>query len=296
MEKIKILLVGEDQDSAGILGAILGRQGEFDVIGPATSWAEMCYLLLAHSPQLALLDLESPAQGVLESIKIGRALSPDTRFVGLTDCSDPEEVAPSDLDATLTKRLPISQTLLSLTRLAKNPPSGESSPADEPGSQLPPGVAGSPGLTFLHMAAGKQGLETEEPSTAHIVALDTGRRNGKPSGAELWAGEPHGDPDGIIPTFDTINLQVGPFASFRTLAAFQNALNRLEGVMRVKVRRFYRGTLYASVQYSGILPLAERLTALSDFNPKVVADDAGNLHVSIELEGLPEIGAAPRLD
>jgi hypothetical protein len=107
----------------------------------------------------------------------------------------------------------------------------------------------------------------------------------------LWAGEPHGDPDGIIPTFDTINLQVGPFASFRALAAFQNALNQLDGVMRVKVRRFYRGMLHASVQYNGILPLAERLSALSDFKPKVTVGEEGTLHVSIEPEGLVLAGA-----
>jgi len=296
VEKINILLVGENVNSCSMLAAVLRHQGRYEVMGPATTWAEMCYLLLAHSPRLALVDLESPGQGVLESIRVGRRLSPETRFVGLTDGSGPKEGNLHDLDATLARALPISQTLQTLSRLVEEQPGQESGPTEKPGDQSPPRMAGSSGVALFPKAVGEQRWEPDPSSTPSPIALTAGRSNGGSGGADRWSGDPDGHPEGIIPTFDTINLQVGPFASFRALAAFQNALCRLEGVTRVKVRRFYRGMLYASVQYSGVLPLAERLTALSDFNPKVVADDAGNLHVSIELEGLPEIGAAPRLD
>lgn len=100
------------------------------------------------------------------------------------------------------------------------------------------------------------------------------------------ASEAHPIPDATIaegPQFlSSITLVVSPFGSFRALTAFQKALDRIEGVRSVKVRRFHKGTLYASVQYVGVIPLEERLKELVQFQPRVIASANGAIELRID--------------
>lgn len=258
LERTRVLLVGNDQDTCTLAALLLSQAGVFEVVGAATHWTEMANLLLAHAPQLVLLDLDSPGQGVLESLKMARLLSGRSRFVGLASGPKPHSERPVELDALLPKELPVDQVVAALggARREEQPPTPE-----DPSGERVAGAAGAPG-----------GAPAADPA------------DGKDSETEVWSPEfdtLSGEP---IPAFETINLEVGPFRSFRSLAAFQEALGRLEGVKSVKVRRFHRGTLYATVHYHGILPLAERLAALTQLKPRVVAEQAGSLQVRIDPE------------
>ncbi len=80
----------------------------------------------------------------------------------------------------------------------------------------------------------------------------------------------------------SITLVVSPFGSFRSLTAFQTAIEGLEGVRSAKIQRFHKGTLYQLVQYSGVIPLEERLKELTRFKPQVVASSNGSIELRID--------------
>ncbi|MCL5263791.1 MAG: hypothetical protein M1343_01115 [Chloroflexi bacterium] len=82
----------------------------------------------------------------------------------------------------------------------------------------------------------------------------------------------------------SVGLVVSPFGSFRSLAAFQKAVEELDGVRSAKVRRFHRGTLYQVVQYDGAVPLEERLENLVQFRPRVVSRSASSIELKLDLE------------
>ncbi len=238
----RVLLVGEDEDTCALTSVVLTQAAVFDVVGPARSWVELANLLLALSPQVVLLDLDSPGQGALAALKMARQLSPQGRFIALT--GDPKMDGPllANLDAVLSKDAPIDHML----SLLGQPPEGE----------LP---------------------SVQEVQSHHEAEYEL------PSVQEVQSHQEEGD-DAYLPALGTVNLQAGPFGSFRSLATFQEAVGRLEGVRSVKVRRFHRGTLYSSVQYDGILPLGQRLAGLTQFRPRVIADRAGSIQLAIEAE------------
>ncbi len=263
----RVLLVGEDEDTCSLAAVVLMQAAVFDVVGPVGSWVEMANLLLAHSPQVVLLDLDSPGRGVPAALKMARLLSPPSRFIGLAGDPKVDGALLVDLDALLLKDAPLDQTLAALGRASSN----GWEPVQEVQSQV-------------EDASGAIAPDDQTPAAPADPQVDE---------TVAWTPEPDTLPGEHITTHGTINLVVGPFGSFRSLATFQEALGRLEGVRSVKVRRFYRGTLHASVQYDGILPLAERLPALAQFKPRVIADRAGTMQLAIEMEEAfaPELAA-----
>jgi hypothetical protein len=85
-----------------------------------------------------------------------------------------------------------------------------------------------------------------------------------------------------------IDLIASPFDSFRALSEFQKAVERLNGVRGVRVRRFHQGTLHQVVQYEGVIPLEDRLIELVQFKPKVIARGRDRIEIRIgSAEGRP---------
>ncbi len=228
----RVLLVGEDEDTSALTSVVLTQGGIFDVVGPARSWMELANLLLALSPQVVLLDLDSPGKGVLAALKMAKQLSPQSRIIALATNPKMDSALLPDLDSIVAKDASIDHTLAVI---------GQTTEREKPPVQE---VRSNP----------KEAMEEGEEATH-------------------------------LPVLGTINLQAGPFGSFRSLATFQEALGRLEGVRSVKVRRFHRGTLYAGIQYDGILPLGQRLAGLTQFKPRIVSDRADSIQLAVEAEG-----------
>ncbi|HEX2924017.1 MAG TPA: hypothetical protein VHS28_08335, partial [Chloroflexota bacterium] len=91
----------------------------------------------------------------------------------------------------------------------------------------------------------------------------------------------------LPPATGAANIIVSSFNSFRALGAFQNALERLEGVRSIRVRRFHRGILYAVVHYEGIVPLEQRLTELCQFAPRIASTRPGTIELHVEAREKP---------
>ncbi len=267
----RVLLVGEDEDTCSLASVVLMQAAVFDVVGPVRSWVEMANLLLAHSPQVVLLDLDSPGRGVPAALKMARLLSPPSRFIGLAGDPKVDGALLVDLDAVLLKDAPIDHALAVL--------SGASGKSAAHSVVILSASEGSP-------VGGEMLRYAQHDGVVNLLDGPPSRTAGgePPSIQEVQSVQEEGNDD-HLPAHGTINLVAGPFGSFRSLAAFQDALGRLEGVRSVKVRRFYRGTLYASVQYDGILPLGQRLAGLTQFKPRVIADRAGTMQLAIEAEG-----------
>lgn len=86
----------------------------------------------------------------------------------------------------------------------------------------------------------------------------------------------------IAPVLTTATLVAGPFGSFRALMAFQKALDQLEGVRGIKVRRFHKGILYATVHYVGVVPLEQRLKELYAFHPQIITSDEERVEIRVD--------------
>lgn len=66
-------------------------------------------------------------------------------------------------------------------------------------------------------------------------------------------------------TAETFELIASPFCSFASLSAFHHVLQQVQGVVETKARGFDKGTLRATVEYTGTTPLASRLLELPRF-------------------------------
>lgn len=77
-------------------------------------------------------------------------------------------------------------------------------------------------------------------------------------------------------------LIASPLRSFEQVNEFRNSLSALEGVIGLKVGRFYRGSLRVAVEYADVVPLARRLRDLRAFTP-VALNERGDRTIEITL-------------
>ena len=92
-------------------------------------------------------------------------------------------------------------------------------------------------------------------------------------------------PGGAVTMREHITVVAYPFRSFVALNEFQDALRALRGVVNVKVRRFYRGTLHLGVEYEDMLPLTERLRDLEGFAWRLVSSSEQEIELMLEEQG-----------
>ena len=92
-------------------------------------------------------------------------------------------------------------------------------------------------------------------------------------------------PGGAVTMREHITLVVYPFRSFVALNEFQDAIRALRGVVNVKVRRFYRGTLHLGVEYEDVLPLTERMRDLEGFAWRLVSSSPQEIELMLEEQG-----------
>ena len=82
--KIRVLVVDDHPVVRAGIGAIVGYQADFELVGAAASAAEAIGLFESHAPDVTLVDLSLPDIGGIELISILRAKSPRARFLVLT--------------------------------------------------------------------------------------------------------------------------------------------------------------------------------------------------------------------
>jgi hypothetical protein len=82
-----------------------------------------------------------------------------------------------------------------------------------------------------------------------------------------------------------ITVVAHPFRSFVALNEFQDALRALRGVVNMKVRRFYRGTLHLGLEYEDVLPLSERLRDIEGFNWRLVSSEPLEIELMLDEQG-----------
>ena len=92
-------------------------------------------------------------------------------------------------------------------------------------------------------------------------------------------------PGGAVTMREHITLVAYPFRSFVALNEFQDAVRALRGVVNVKVRRFYRGTLHLGVEYEDVLPLTERMHDLEGFAWRLVSSSQQEIELMLEEQG-----------
>ena len=81
---------------------------------------------------------------------------------------------------------------------------------------------------------------------------------------------------------EQLTLIASPLRSFEQVNEFRNRLSALEGVIGLKVGRFYRGSLRVAVDYADVVPLAHRLRDLPDFTP-IALNERGDRTIEITL-------------
>ncbi len=81
---------------------------------------------------------------------------------------------------------------------------------------------------------------------------------------------------------DSTELIASPFGSFATLSAFHRAVQRLPGVVDVRIKGFDKGRLRLAVKATGPTPLAGQLTELSQFELQYVSIEENSIEVVLE--------------
>jgi hypothetical protein len=98
-------------------------------------------------------------------------------------------------------------------------------------------------------------------------------------------------PGGAVTMREHVTIVAHPFRSFVALNEFQEEIRRLRGVINVKVRRFYRGTLHLGVEYEDVIPLAERLRDLQGFQWRLISESDQEVEIMLS-EPAAELGSA----
>lgn len=81
---------------------------------------------------------------------------------------------------------------------------------------------------------------------------------------------------------EVVHLVAAPLRSFGQVTAFRERLAELEGVVELKVGRFYRGALQVTVDYVDATPLIDRLQELRDFAPRALRRrDARTIEITL---------------
>lgn len=325
----RILVASDDESTSLVLRMILEHYRNLQVVCTTATGRELGLSFLEVSPDVVLVDLEA-AQGetVATVVDLSRMEGMPTRFVGLVGAGAADRALLGRMDTVLPQDISAERLAAALQWVASQEPPTRASQEVRLSSGSEP-VAGSQRMPAPQLRAevadghewasgarpqgpvapqpegapaGQVALLREEGGAGDRAITETfapwergseGHAMAEPPRVQTGPARPPGTLD-IADTLGSINLVVSPFESFRSLAAFQQALEELEGVRRVKVRRFHRGTLYATVQYDSVLPLEERIKQLAQFLPRVVGSAPGSLELRIgETEGRGSRGYSP---
>lgn len=121
--------------------------------------------------------------------------------------------------------------------------------------------------------------EASEPVADEAEALMTGT-----SGPLTTAAHDAGDASRATSSWSRLDLQVSRFTNFADLNSYRDAISRVPGVRDVKIRRVHKGVLFLSVDYEGIIPLADRLHDIREHPPRRVSSNGDTIQVALTEE------------
>jgi CheY-like chemotaxis protein len=104
MERLRVLLVEDDDDNRELMAEVLAAAG-YDVVS-AASGAEGLRTLSEHSVDAVVTDVGMPGMGGLEMAKAAKAIAPAVPVIVVTGWAEREDIASArgrDVDAVLVK-------------------------------------------------------------------------------------------------------------------------------------------------------------------------------------------------
>ncbi|KAF1716364.1 DNA-binding response regulator [Pseudoxanthomonas yeongjuensis] len=113
-QKIRVLIVDDHPVVRAGIGAIVGYQEDFELVGAAANAAEAIGLFESRVPDVTLVDLSLPDLGGIELISLLRAKSPRARFLVLTanaGGSEIEKALQAGAQAYLFKNAPSEELM-----------------------------------------------------------------------------------------------------------------------------------------------------------------------------------------
>ncbi len=218
-------------------------------------------------PALSTTPEEAPPRlrASLQELRLAAAAL--ERIAGWFDAQVGSAGAESELDEALTRRAgpELLQLLLDLVSEARQLGRGEAgvqAPPPRPASSppAPKSSAGSP----ARPQRGELTLPLIEP-----------RPQAEPERPRVPPTDEPAPRAEAAPAARLIHVSAYPINAFSTLTQFIEAVERLAGVQAIQSQRFHQQRLEATVDYSGDVPLDERLRELTQFRPSVTvgADD-----------------------
>ncbi|MCL5958154.1 MAG: 6-carboxytetrahydropterin synthase [Chloroflexi bacterium] len=155
MEAVTVVIAGEDEEASYLLRLVLQQEMGISTLACARSGRELAGLLLDLSPDVVLLELNSPGPGMTAAIKDAKRLGNRAGFVGLQGEGDGDATLVREVDALLDlrdalDRLPALIRDVGRSRLATQ--------------------------RVSHAGPGSSNRETQQNSTLNIAELEKGRR------------------------------------------------------------------------------------------------------------------------
>lgn len=90
--RIRVLCVDDHRVVREGIAAVLGRQGDLDVVAAGATGLQAVELYRAHRPDVVVMDLQMPGMGGLEAIEVIRGEWPEARIVVLTMYHGDEDI------------------------------------------------------------------------------------------------------------------------------------------------------------------------------------------------------------
>lgn len=106
---VRVLIVGEDEESCWLLRLALQQDSRLSVSGHAKSGRELSTLLSELSPHVAVLDMDSLSREMVAAISLARLSGIKSGFVGLTDSGIVDEHLLTQLGALVRKDTPLEE-------------------------------------------------------------------------------------------------------------------------------------------------------------------------------------------
>jgi DNA-binding NarL/FixJ family response regulator len=89
-DRIRVLIVDDDDAFAHLLSVLVLRDGRFEVVAQAGDGAEAVELAVEHNPQIVLMDVVMPVVDGVEATRTILALRPEASVIAVSGVDDAE--------------------------------------------------------------------------------------------------------------------------------------------------------------------------------------------------------------
>lgn len=110
----RVFIVSDDECTSELLDLVLRQDARIVIVGRAANGTGLLHFAPGLSPDIILVDLDSPGQATLASLRSAKQQMSSAAMVGLAGDHDINRALVGDMDALLSKRETLSQLLASL--------------------------------------------------------------------------------------------------------------------------------------------------------------------------------------